>query len=216
MAILLILVTLGQFNRLGIIGAMDEEITLMKEYMKIEKVDTITQRIFAIGKIEETPCICVKAGIGKTNAALTAEILMREYNVDAIIYSGVAGGINPELGIGDIVISRRIFHHDFGQITPDAFIVFDTLGFSADSFLIEIALEAAANVKFDSVHTKITKEGARYPQICLGVIATGDQFISSEEKRQWLDNVLHTDCVEMEGAAVAQVCAINNIPFIII
>jgi adenosylhomocysteine nucleosidase len=213
---LLIFLILGQFNRIGIIGAMDQEITLIKEDMEIEKVDTIAKRIFTIGKIEEIPCVCVKAGIGKTNAAITAEILIMEYSVDAIIYSGVAGGINPKLGIGDVVISKRIIHHDFGQITPDMFLPFDTLGFFADSFLIKIALDAANNVEFDSVHSKITKEKARYPKIVLGVIATGDQFIASEEKRQWLEKVLHTDCVEMEGAAVAHVCAINEIPFVII
>ena len=176
---LLIFLILGQFNRIGIIGAMDQEITLIKEDMEIARVDTIAKRVFTIGKIDGIPCVCVKAGVGKTNAALTAEILVMKYNVDAIIFSGVAGGINPDLGIGDVIISKRIIHNDFGQITPDMFLPFDTLGFFADSFLIEIALDAANNVEFDSVHEKITKRKARYPKITLGVIATGDQFIAS-------------------------------------
>jgi adenosylhomocysteine nucleosidase len=215
-AILILFLTLGPFNRFGIISAMDEEITLITEDMKIERVDTIAKKTFTIGTIDEMPCVCVKAGIGKTNAALTAEILMMEYKVDVVIYSGVAGGINPKLGIGDVVISERVVHHDFGQVTPDMFMPFDTLGFFADSLLIHIALDAARNVKFDLIPQKITKEEARYPLVYLGVVATGDQFIASEKKRQWLEHILHTDCVEMEGAAVAQVCAINNIPFIVI
>lgn len=212
----LLLITLGPLNRLGIIGAMDEELKLIKNNMKIERVDTISQRIFTIGEIEGMPCICVKAGVGKVNAALTAEILVMKYDVDAVIFSGVAGGINPELGIGDIVISQTVIHHDFGQLLPDKFIVFDTLGFAADSLLITIAIEAGNNVQFDEIPQKICKETDHLPHITLGRIATGDQFISSEEKRKWLEEILRADCVEMEGAAVAQVCVINKVPFVII
>jgi adenosylhomocysteine nucleosidase len=215
-SVLLLLLTLGPLKTIGIIGAMDEELVLIKQDMQIENTDTIAQRIFTEGTIQEIQCVCVKAGIGKTNAALTAEILIMKYHVDAIVYSGVAGGINPNFSIGDVIISQRVVHHDFGHLIPDMFVPFDTLGFFADSLLIHIALEAAGNVRFDLIPQKITKEETRYPRINLGVISTGDQFISSEEKRQWLEHVFHADCVEMEGAAVAQVCTINNIPFIII
>jgi adenosylhomocysteine nucleosidase len=214
--ILILYLTLGPFNRLGIITALDEEIVLITADMEIERADTIAQRTFTVGTINEVPCVCVKAGVGKTNAALSAEILTLLYEVDAIIFSGVAGGINPELNIGDVVISKRVIHHDYGQVMPDMFMPFDTLGFFADSLLIRIAIDAARRVKFDMIPQKLAKGETRYPHVHLGVVSTGDQFISSEEKRQWLEHVLHADCVEMEGAAVAQVCVINNIPFIII
>ncbi|MCK4235365.1 5'-methylthioadenosine/adenosylhomocysteine nucleosidase [candidate division WOR-3 bacterium] len=213
---LLVLFTLTPINRLGIMSAMDVELDLLKESMRIAETDTLAQRIFNTGILEGMECVCVKAGIGKVNAALTAEILILKYDVNAVIYTGVAGGINPELKIGDIIISRRIIHHDFGQITPDGFISWDTLGFFADSFLVDVAVKAANNVKFDSIPHNISKEKSYLPHVKIGCVVTGDQFIASEEKRQWIENTFHADCVEMEGAAVAQVCTINKIPFVII
>ncbi len=216
MALLLILICLGPMKKIGIISAMDEELVLIEQTMKVEHVDTIAQRVFTSGKIKGRSCLCVKAGFGKVNAALTAEILILQYKVDAIIFSGVAGGINPQLGVGDVVISKKVAHHDFGSITTDQFIVFDTIGFAADSFLVQLALKAATEAKLDPLPIKISKEAGHLPQIVVGTIATGDQFISSEEKRQWIEKTFNADCVEMEGAAVAQVCAINKVPFVIV
>lgn len=213
---ILFLITLTTINRFGIISALDEELTLIKEDMQIEKVDTVAQRIFIVGKIDGLDCFCVKAGVGKVNAALTAEILILKYNIDALIFTGVAGGINPKLNIGDIVISKKIVHHDFGIIMPHKFEPFDTIGFLADSLLIEIAQEAAEKTELTPVPEKIGSKENLFPKFVIGRIATGDQFIASEQKRQWLEKLFHADCVEMEGAAVAQVCNINKVPFVII
>jgi len=216
MLIILLLFTFDPINRIGIMGAMEMELDLIKKDMQIETTEAIAQRIFDIGTISGMDCVCVKAGIGKVNAALTAEILITNYNVDAIIFTGVAGGINPLLGIGDIVVSEKVVHHDFGQITPDEFIPWDTLGYLADTFLISISIDAINNINFERVSKEIDKEGPRNLRARLGIVATGDQFIASEEKREWLEKTIHADCVEMEGAAVAQVCEINRVPFVII
>ncbi len=214
--ILLLFLATGPVNRLGIIGAMDMEIDLIRKRMQIEKIDTTAQRVFYSGTIHGMNCVCVKAGIGKVNAALTAEILIMKYNTDAVIFTGVAGGINPQLGIGDIVISKRVIHHDFGQVIPETFLPWDTVGYLADSFLIHIAKKAVHSVKFGPVPQKICKETGRLPRAIIGRVVTGDQFIASEQKRKWLEETFHADCVEMEGAAVAQVCAINKISFVVI
>jgi len=214
--ILLLLITAGAVNRLGIVGAMDVELDLLKENMLVERVDSIAQRVFYSGKLDGMECICVKAGIGKVNAALTAEILIMKYDVDAVVFTGVAGGINPQLDIGDIVISKRVIHHDYGQVVPDAFVPWDTVGYSADSLLVDIAERAARSVKFEPLPKKLCKETGRLPRIVTGRVVTGDQFIASEQKRKWIEETFHGDCVEMEGAAVAQVCTINDIPFVII
>jgi adenosylhomocysteine nucleosidase len=214
--LIIILLSLNQPKLFGVMGAMDVELTLIKEDMTVEHVDTVAERVFSAGKLHDISCVCVKAGIGKVNAALTAEILIMEYNVDAVIFTGVAGGINPKLHIGDIVISERVLHHDYGQIIPDKFIPWDTLGFLADSYLVAVAQNAASNVKFDQVPPEISKKKDHLPEIVIGRVATGDQFIASEKKRKWLEETLHADCVEMEGAAVAQVCVINDIPFVIV
>lgn len=211
-----LLLSSNQPKLVGIMGAMDVEVALIREEMKVEQVDTISRRIFTVGKLNDVPCICVKAGIGKVNAALTAEILIRNYGVDAIIFTGVAGGINPELNIGDIVIAERVLHHDFGQVMPDVFIPWDTVGFIADSFLVTITAQAAEKATFDTIPHKIGKKTSYVPQVVIGRVTTGDQFIASEEKREWIEKKFRADCVEMEGAAVAQVCVINDIPFVII
>lgn len=213
---LLFLIALQPSQKLGIVSAMDIELALIKQDMQVKAADTIADRIFDVGTINEIPCVCVKAGIGKVNAAITAQLLIREYDVAAIIFTGVAGGIDPLSYIGDIIISQKVVHHDYGQVMPDAFVPWDTAGFRADSSLVSLAVQAAQQVEFEEVPKKICKETGRFPRVIVGTIATGDQFISSEEKRKWIETTFNAACVEMEGAAVAQVCALNKTPFVII
>lgn len=214
--VIALFLSLNQPKFIGIMGAMDIELEFIKQEMSVERTDTIADRIFTRGELSGLPCICVKVGVGKVNAALTADLLIREFNVDAIIFTGVAGGVNPQLNIGDIVISKRVLYHDFGQIASDTFLPWDTLGFSADSFLIDITVQAAGILTFEPVPVKICKETGHLPDVIVGNIVTGDQFISSESKRRWLEETFRAECVEMEGAAVAQVCRIHNVPFVII
>jgi len=213
---ILLLISLSLASRIGIISAMDEELALIKQNMIVEKTDTIARRVYLTGKLYGMDCTCVIAGVGEINAALTAEILVSHYHVDAVIFSGVAGGINPELRIGDIVISKKVLHHDYGLIAPDNFSPFDTIGFAADSFLVETSVEAAKRVEFAVIPSTISSSQPHTPICVIGRVATGDQFIASEEKRKWLEKTFAADCVEMEGVAVAQVCAINKVPFVII
>lgn len=214
-AILLCVLTLGQPKVIGIMGAMDVELDLISKDMVIEKVDTIAARIFITGKIYDVPCVMVRAGVGKVGSAQTAQMMISQYGVDAVIFTGVAGGINPQMDIGDIVISNNVIHHDFGQILPDKFIPFDTVGYYADTALVGLALRAAGNVTLQPLPEQM-REGDEVPKITLGRVATGDQFISSESKRLWIEQTFHADCVEMEGAAVAQICTVNDVPFVII
>ncbi len=206
----------GDFEKIGIICAMDVELTYIQERMRVEHVDTVSRRIFASGTIKGVECVLAMAGVGKVNAGITAEIMASKYDVDAVIFSGVAGGINPKLDIGDIIISEKVFHHDYGVIEPAGFTPWDTVGYAADTFLIRLARDKAGKVTFQDVPEKICKETGHYPKVTTGRVVTGDQFIACEEKRQWLEKIFRADCVEMEGAAVAQVCAINRIPFLII
>jgi adenosylhomocysteine nucleosidase len=212
----LLLFAVSQIGRIGIMGAMDVEIDLLKENMHIARTDSVAARVFYVGELEGIECICAKAGIGKVNAALTADILIREYNIDALIFTGVAGGINPEMEIGDIIISRKVVHHDLGKIVPEGFIPWDTVGYHADTMLVRIAEEAAYRIVFQAVPRAPGTEEEHFPQVKVGNVATGDQFIASEKKRLWLEQTFNADCVEMEGAAVAQVCKINTMPFVVI
>ena len=112
-AILVCLFVLGQPKVIGIMGAMEVELDLIGKDMVVEKVDTVATRIFKSGKIHGVPCIMVRAGVGKVGSAQTAQMLISQYGVDAVIFTGVAGGINPRLDIGDIVVSNNVVHHDF-------------------------------------------------------------------------------------------------------
>jgi adenosylhomocysteine nucleosidase len=214
--IILMLFAIAQFERVGIMSAMDVELEKIQKSMQVVKTDTVAQRIFYVGEIEGKDCVGVNAGIGKVNAALTAEILILMYGVDAIIFSGVSGGIDPELNIGDIVISKRVIHHDLGKITPGGFVPWDIDGYQADRRLVDIAEDAAYDVEFDPLPQEFGKEERYVPQVTIGCVVTGDQFIASEEKRRWIEEIFQADCVEMEGAAVAQVCVIQNVPFVLI
>jgi adenosylhomocysteine nucleosidase len=201
---------------IGVMGAMDVELELIHEDMTISRTDTIAQRVFTVGTLHNIPCVTVRAGIGKVNSAMTSEILIQEYGVDAVLFTGVAGGIDPDLYIGDIVISERVVHHDLGDIGPDTFVVWDTVGYQADSALVELIMQAVMTVRFKPIPAEMRRGKNLLPRVKLGIVATGDQFIASEEKRQWIERTLHAACVEMEGAAVAQVCTIHGIPFVII
>lgn len=201
---------------IGVMGAMDVELEMIHQDMLIEQVDTIAQRIFTVGTLYDIPCITVRAGIGKVNAAMTSEMLIREYGVDAIVFTGVAGGIDPDLHIGDIVISERVVHHDLGEIQPDSFVVWDTIGYIADSALVEFTMQAVMKTIFKPIPPEMREGRNLLPRVKLGIVATGDQFIASETKRQWIEQSLHAACVEMEGAAVAQVCTVHDVPFVII
>jgi adenosylhomocysteine nucleosidase len=213
--LLIYLLAVGQPKVIGIMGAMEVELELIGKDMVVETVDTIATRIFKTGKIYDVSCVMVRAGVGKVGSAQTAQMLISEYGTDAVIFTGVAGGINPQLDIGDIVISENVVHHDFGQILPDLFMPFDTMGYDADTKLVGLALRAAGNIQLQPLPVQIRGED-EVPEIILGRVATGDQFISSEAKRVWIEQTFHADCVEMEGAAVAQICRANGLPFVII
>ncbi len=210
-----LLIPLSGPDTIGIMSAMEVELEYIGDEMLIERVDTVGTNVFRIGMVEQIPCVMVHGGIGKVVAAHTAQTLVTRYGVDAVIFTGVAGGVNPSLDIGDIVISRNVVEHDFGQILPDRFVPFDTVGFFADSMLVQIAQIAATGVAWESIPAAIRGE-EEMPRVRVGRVATGDQFISSETKRLWIEQTFHADCVEMEGSAVAQICDLYGVPFVII
>lgn len=193
--------------RLGIIGAMELEVETLKSQMKVEEIVTRASMQFYKGTLGGTKAVVVKSGIGKVNAALCVQILVDVFQVSHIINTGVAGSLNTELDIGDIVISSDVIHHDV-----DACIFGYALGevpgigireFPADKKMIALASECCQRVNSDT-HVKI------------GRIVSGDQFISSKEMKQKLIENFQGLCTEMEGASIAQGAYLNKIPFVII
>ena len=192
-------------NKFGIIAAEVQEMEAVKEKMQNIQEIKIYNNIFYEGTISNKNCVLARAGEGKVNAARTTQILIDKFEVDAVINVGSAGGLNPELDFEDIVVSTACVQHDFditaferekGYIPniEDKFIY-------ADKTLLEKATKA-----IEASNNKVIK----------GIIATGDEFVDNKEKRKELYEQFNAECVEMEGAAVAQVCHLDNIPFIII
>ena len=194
-------------ENIGIIAAMQEELDEILNIMnEINKKD-IYNITFYDGKINKINVIAVKCGVGKVNAARTVQILIDRFHVNKIINIGSAGALNPKLNIGDIVIGKKLIQHDFditafnhnkGYITD----VGDYI--SCDNNLIE-KFKAAANKLDDKEYKIIT-----------GIIASGDIFCTEVKMKEKIYSKFNADCIEMEGAAIAQVCYLDNIPFIVV
>lgn len=191
---------------IGIIGAMTEEIDIYLKNLQDKKEHKWNIFTFYEGTMHGKNVVIVKSGVGKVFAAMVCQRLIDHYNPSSIIFTGIGGSLNNSLDIGDVVISTDSCHHDFdaqplgfkrGQISYT-----DYRFFAAEKKLIELALSAKLQGH------KITK----------GRILTGDQFMTHKDKqdRKYLFDELHGDCIEMEGAAVAQVCTMNNVPHVII
>lgn len=192
---------------LGIIGAMDEEVAKIKEHMEQVEERAIASMNFLKGTVKGHPVVVVRSGIGKVNAAICTQILADVYDVDAVINTGIAGSLNADINIGDIVLSTDALEHDMdavafgypvGQIPR-----MDTLSFTADEKLRKIAKETCERVNTDV-------------SVFEGRVVSGDQFISDKAKKEWLVENFAGYCTEMEGAAIAHAAYLNGIPFLII
>ena len=192
---------------LGIIGAMEEEVETLKSKMDIKETREIAGMTFYRGTIDQKEIVLVRSGIGKVNMAACTQILIDHFNVEALVNSGVSGTLNPELNQGDIVISTEAVQHDFDTTSVGGKVgEIDRLGvafFEASEELLAIANDAAS-----SLATITVKEGQ---------VASGDQFIAGGEAAEKIKtNFGEVSAVEMEGAAMAQVAYLNDIPYIII
>jgi adenosylhomocysteine nucleosidase len=190
---------------LGIIGAMDEEVAMIKAQLTDVQVETRAAMDFYKGKLEGKEVVVVRSGIGKVNAAMCTQILADIYGVTGVVNTGIAGSLKAEIDIGDIVLSSDAVQHDmdatgFGY-EPGQIPRVETLAFKADEGLIHLAEECCSKVNPD-IHTFV------------GRVVTGD--ISDKGKKKWLTDTFGGYCTEMEGAAIAQACYLNSIPFLIV
>lgn len=192
---------------LGIIGAMEEEVEKLKGEMTEIQVQTKACMEFYQGKLKGREVVVVCSGIGKVNAAVCTQILADDYHADGIINTGIAGSLQAEINIGDIVISTDAVQHDMdavafgyrkGQIPR-----MDTWSFPADEHLVEVAEASCRQV---------------LPELGVfrGRIASGDEFVAKRERKDAIAQEFQARCCEMEGAAIAQTAYLNHIPFVII
>ena len=194
-------------KRYGIIAAMNEEMKEIEKLMTDIETKKINELNFVKGKINNTEVILVEAGIGKVNAARTTQILIDNFEIEGIINVGSAGSANDELNIGDIVIGKNMVQHDF-DITafghPKGYISNIGQYVESDNLLVQKIEKTILEIKDSEFKIKI------------GTIASGDIFCTDVKMKEKIKNKFNADAIEMEGAAIAQVCKLDNIPFIII
>lgn len=191
----------------GIIGAMEKEVELIKELLVDVEIKEYSHMLFYKGKLHGEEVVVCKSGVGKVFAAMCAEIMILMYDVTAIINTGAAGSLHNEMNIGDILISTGAVHYDVdatvfgyerGQVPST-----DKALYPADKRLIHL-IQRVCEHKFEDSY------------VFEGLVASGDQFISTDAKKEWIKKHFEAYCCEMEGASIAQVAAYNDVPFVII
>ncbi len=195
---------------IGIIGAMDEEVSALIQHLTDPEPIAAPFRDLPVfkGRLGDRSVIIARCGIGKVNAALCSQFMIDRFPLQVLINTGVAGGISPLLELGDLVISANAIHHDF-----------DTRNFGYDRGTIP-----SMNVRSFPADPQIQKEALQIAKhimgaerVHLGLVVSGDQFVSSTDQKneivQFFPDAL---CVEMEGAAIAQAAYVNRIPYVII
>jgi len=191
--------------KVAIIGAMEEEVAILREKIEDREETTIANCEFSTGKINGVDVVLLKSGIGKVNAAMSTTILLERFKPDYVINTGSAGGFLHSLNVGDTVISTEVVHHDV-DVTAFGYEYGQVPGmparYAADTKLVEIAEKSAEQI------TDI--------QVVKGLIATGDSFMNDPARVEFVRTKFpELYAVEMEAAAIAQVCTQFAVPFVI-
>ncbi len=195
---------MGKRTKIAIMGAMPEEIAPI-----LKKVGTYTTTVFAKNTYYEAAykdvdLVIAYSKIGKVFSTLTATTMIEHFGADRLLFSGVAGAVSPDLKVGDLVVANKLSQHDlditaFGH--PHGYVPEGAVYIEADAEMIALSKEVASEMG------KSVKEG---------IIATGDQFVANEERKNWIGETFNADALEMEGGSVAVVCDALDVPFFIL
>ncbi|WP_342573508.1 5'-methylthioadenosine/S-adenosylhomocysteine nucleosidase [Solibacillus sp. FSL K6-1781] len=191
---------------IAVIGAMEQEVELLRGALQNTKTETIANSEYTTGTYEGKEVVLLKSGIGKVNAAMSTTILLEKFNPKVVINTGSAGGFDAALKVGDIVISDEVRHHDV-DVTAFGYEIGQMAGmpaaYKSDENLMEVARQAVKEVGEHNYS--------------VGLICSGDVFMSNPERVEAVRKDFPTmKAVEMEAAAVAQVCHQFNTPFVVI
>lgn len=205
---------------------MPEEIRNINELLTERKEIILGRRTYYTGRLNGVRSVVVVSRIGKVAAAVTITTLILEFGITELIFTGVAGAISPDLEVGDIVIGRRFYQHDMDARPIMKQFEIPLLGvfyFETEESRLQYAQRVVGEfLENKHLHAVVSSEelnrfNIHAPTLHIGDIASGDQFFSDSDKKQRIKKELHSViCVEMEGAAVAQVCFEYHIPFTII
>lgn len=192
--------------KIGIIGAMDNEVRDLVAHMEVDKVTSRAHLDFHEGTIEGVDAVVVKSGIGKVSMAACAQQLVDLFGVDCLVNTGVAGALDDRIEVGDVVVSTQVVHHDM-DVTPLGYPLGQIPGyptyFDADPALVSDFVEAVAEVAPDLT-------------VFCGTVASGERFVADPVDRARIHKTFDGLCSEMEGAALAQVAWLNDVPFVVL
>ena len=191
-------------TKLAIMGAMQEEIDPLLVFFKDYKITEYADNKYYELNYKGLDIVIAHSKIGKVFASLTASTLIQKFSCDSLLFSGVAGAINPNLNIGDLIVATKLCQHDlditvFGH--PFGFVPGGKVFFESSKELLDLAKNVAKNENLKVIE---------------GIIATGDQFIHSNVTKEFIEKTFKADALEMEGASVAVVCDSLSIPFFIL
>ena len=190
--------------KIAIMGAMPEEIAPILNKLDNYKTTKYADNEYYEATYKGVEVVVAYSKIGKVFSSLTASSMCQHFGCDKLLFSGVAGAVSPDLKIGDLVVATKLSQHDlditaFGH--PFGYVPEGAVFVDADKEMIEISKKVASSMG------KIVKEG---------IIATGDQFVADEKRKNWIAKTFNADALEMEGASVAIVCDALNVPFFIL
>jgi adenosylhomocysteine nucleosidase len=210
----------------GILCALAEELAHLEGELTNGRTETIADGRFLSGVLDGRAIVLAEAGIGKVSAAVVATLLADRFGCRALVVSGVAGGLDPTLAVGDVVVATRLIQHDFGYITDDGVGTFQPgempLPGRAAAFGFRLAPDIEPRVRgavggMQLPPVRVGSGGdSRIPEVRFGTIVTGDRFVSSERVRAELQAGFGALAVEMEGSAVAQVAARFGLPVVVV
>lgn len=196
-------------KRIGIIGAMEQEVETLIGALETPKTTTVGALTFHSGVLRGQPAVIARCGIGKVCAAMCAQAMIDRFEVDCIINTGVAGGLHPDLQVGDLVLCTNAAQHDFNVTALGYVRGYLCTGedgskptwFKADAHLREVFASAAKALSL---------------RVREGVVVSGDLFVSGAAVKETLRREFEADAAEMEGAAIAQTAAANGVPFLVV
>jgi adenosylhomocysteine/aminodeoxyfutalosine nucleosidase len=190
--------------KIAIMGAMREEIDPLLDVLNDFKEEEFAGNIYYEASYKGLDLVIAYSKIGKVFSTLTATTMIERFGAEKLLFTGVAGGINPALKVGDLIAATKLCKHDVDIVAfghPYGFIPEGKLFIQSDNKLLEIAKDVAKEIG---------------KPLLEGIIATGDQFVANEEKKEWIQKTYNADALEMEGASVAVVCDALNVPFFIL
>ena len=211
---------------IGLLCAIPEELEHLRALMTTTSTRELARIRFDEGLLDGHRVVLAGTGMDKVNAAVVTTLLAETFGCRVVVFSGVAGGLDPALHIGDVVVADRVVQHDVGRIENDALLRYqaghvsfinptDALGYSMDADLLTRVRDNLADIELPPLSNSAGGRD-RPPRVVYGTILTGDQYVHCEITRQRLHRELDGRAVEMEGGAVAQVCENVGIPWVVI